>query len=274
MQYRSAGLRRESITVDGHQIFYLVGGDGPPLVLLHGFGADKNHWPQAVRNLTKHFRVYAPDLPGFGESTQLTEARYTGFDQVGRLRLFVEALGLGKIHIGGNSMGGYIAGLYATRYRDHVETLWLLAPAGVLSAERSDLMKLLDTGENPLLIDSPNTYDKLIRLCFTQAPYVPGPFKRCICAIGIENRAFHEKLFADMTSDPQPLEELLTGSTVPTLILWGDEDRILHPSGASLLAASMTNAKVHIMDKMGHVPMLERPVETESLYMEFHQLNQ
>ena len=272
-QYKQAGLAKKTTEIDGHEIAYLVGGEGPPLVLLHGFGADKNHWPQAVRNLTNHFTVYAPDLPGFGESSQLNSARYTGFDQVERVRAFVESLHLGKIHIGGNSMGGYIAGLYANRYKEDVESLWLLAPAGVLSAERSELMELLDTGENALLIDGPDAYDRLVDLCFSRAPYVPGPFKRCIYAKSVEDRQFHEKLFADMIADPQPLEELLAGSTIPTLIVWGDEDRVLHPSGASFLAAAMANAKVQIMRSMGHLPMLERPVETEFLYMDFHQLN-
>ena len=273
-QHKQAGLRKKSIEIDGHKLYYLVGGEGPPLVLLHGFGADKNHWPLLVRNLTKHFTIYAPDLPGFGESSQLESARYTGFDQVERVRAFVEALGLGKIHIGGNSMGGYISGLYANRYSEDVESLWLLAPAGVLSAERSELMDLLDNGDNPLLVDDRETYDRLVDLCFSQPPYVPGPFKRCICVQSIENRAFHEKLFSDLMSDPQPLEELLAGSTIPTLIVWGDEDRILHPSGATSLAEAMNNAKVHIMRQMGHVPMLERPIETAFVYMDFHQLNQ
>ncbi|MEM7467001.1 MAG: alpha/beta hydrolase [Pseudomonadota bacterium] len=272
-QCRQAGLSKKTIQIGDHQIVYLTGGQGPPLVLLHGFGADKYHWPMVARSLGQHFTLYVPDLPGFGESSQLTSARYTGWDQVERIRSFVEALNLDAIHIGGNSMGGYFAALYAARYKNETSSLWLLAPAGVLSAERSELMQLLDEGDNPLLITNRPAYDRLVDMCFTRPPYVPGPFKRCICATSVEHRDFHEKLFADMMSDPQPLEEMLANSDIPTLIIWGDQDRILHCSGAEKLAAVMTNATAIVMDKMGHVPMLERPAETESKYLQFHQLS-
>ena len=271
-QYELAGLTKNTVDIDGHEVVYLSGGQGPPLVLLHGFGADKHHWPMAVRSLTKHFTIYAPDIPGFGESTKQLAARYTGADQCKRIRQFIEALGLGKVHIGGNSMGGYLAGLYGANYPNEVESLWLLAPAGVLSAERSELMQCLDNGDNPLLVSGRDAYDRLIEMCFTQPIYVPDPFKRCICAKSMEDRDFHEKLFADLMSEPQSLEEELANSPIPTLIVWGDEDRILHPSGATNLAAAMANASAEVMKKMGHVPMLERPQETESLFLKFHQL--
>ena len=272
-QYRQAGLKKDSIEIDGHQIHYLVGGNGPPLVLLHGFGADKHHWPQVVRNLTNNFTVYAPDLPGFGESSQIESASYTANDQVERIGKFVDALGLRDIHIGGNSMGGYFAGLYAATHKDNVSSLWLLAPAGVLSAEPTEAIAEIESGSNPLLINNLESYDRLTNLCFSKTPYIPGPFRRCICARAMENHKFFEKLFADFISEIRPLEEALAGSSIPTLILWGDEDRLLHPSGASLLANAMSDARVKIMSKMGHIPMLERPVETEFLFMDFHQLN-
>ena len=272
-QYQLAGLKKHTVNIDGHNVVYLSGGEGPPLILLHGFGADKHHWPLAVSKLRQHFTIYAPDIPGFGESSKLPTARYTGIDQCKRIREFVTALGLGKIHIGGNSMGGYLAGLYAAYYPDDVESLWLLAPAGVLSAERSELMYCLDDGNNPLLVDGLAAYDRLIKMCFTRPIYVPRPFQRCICAKSMEDRDFHEKLFTELMSDPHALEEKLANSSIPTLIVWGDEDRILHPSGAHRLAAAMANARAEVMKKMGHVPMLERPQETAHLFLEFHQLN-
>jgi abhydrolase domain-containing protein 6 len=270
-QYRSAGLEKKTIAIDGHEIAYLTGGQGPPLVLLHGFGADKYHWPMVAKLLCAKFTVYAPDLPGFGESTQASNARYTGPDQVSRIREFTESLGLKHIHIGGNSMGGYLAGLYASRYFKDVASLWLLAPAGVLSAEPSELMGLLDQGDNPLLVDDRDSYERLVDMCFTKPPYVPGPFKRCICVESMENREFHAKLFEDLMSDPHPLEEALADSAIPTLITWGDEDRILDPSGAPRLAKVMANAKFDIMERMGHVPMIERPKETAEQFLAFQQ---
>lgn len=272
-QYKSAGLEEQSTTVDGHKVVYLTGGGGPALVLLHGFGANKFHWSMIAKFLTPHFTLYLPDLPGFGESSQIKDARYTGADQVARLKEFLDTVGLEKCHIGGNSMGGYLAALYASQFSNQVASLWLLAPAGVLSAESSELTLLLNEGDNPLLVEDRNSYDRLIDMCFSKAPYTPGPFKRCICVESIENRAFHAKLFDDMMSDPQALEEALAGAQIPTLITWGDEDRILHPSGAPILAAAMKRASTQIMEKMGHVPMLERPAETAKGFLSFHNVN-
>lgn len=269
-QYKSAGLERKSTKVDGHEVIYLSGGEGPPLVLLHGFGANKYHWSMIAKFLTPHFTLYVPDLPGFGESSQVSDAKYNSVEQVNRLREFIQQLDVKKIHIAGNSMGGYLAALYTSRFSNDVESLWLLAPAGVLSAQASELTTLLNEGDNPLLVEDRASYDRLIDMCFTKAPYTPGPFKRCICVESIENRDFHSKLFEDLMSDPTALEEALADSKIPTLITWGDEDRILHPSGASLLAAAMQNATSQIMDKMGHVPMIERPEETGNQFLAFH----
>lgn len=268
-QYKAAGLRREEVTLDDHKIVYLVGGKGEPLVLLHGFGADKNHWILVAKALCQHFTVYAPDLPGFGESSKDDNASYTWSDQVGRIHKFVEALGLEKFHLAGNSMGGYLAALYANRHEQQVSSLCLLAPAGVLSAEPSELATLLAAGENPLLINTREDYDRLVDMCFTQAPYVPGPFKRCICVASAENSAFFTKLFEELFNDPQAIEEALSNCPIPTLILWGDNDRILHSSGAQKLADSMPRASAQIMPRMGHIPMLERPGDTTERYLTF-----
>ena len=271
-QYKQAGLKKQSIQVDDHEISYLVGGQGPPLLLLHGFGADKHHWPQVVKRLTKYFTVYAPDIPGFGESSQVASASYVPDKQIQRIRAFVDSLGLKNIHLGGNSMGGYFAGLYAAQHADTVASLWLLAPAGVLGAERTPAIEKLESGTNPLLVDNMQAYDELTSLCFYKAPYIPAPFRRCICVRAMTNHDFNQKLFADLRHELLPLEELLANSSIPTLIVWGEHDQLLHPSGAALLGEHMAQAKVKIMPAMGHIPMLERPTETENLYLEFHQL--
>ena len=272
-QQKKAGLARREIDIGTHHVPYLVGGQGEPLLLLHGFGADKDHWPLVAEKLTEHFTVYAPDIPGFGESIGEISESYTAAEQITRIRNFVEALGLNEIHIGGNSMGGYLAGRYAAKYGAQVKSLWLLAPAGVLSAQPSELMNLLDQGHNPLLVASPSDYDRLVEMCFTKPPYIPGPFKRCIYSQSIDHRDAHSKIFEDLRSDPEALEELLEKSEIPTLILWGDNDRILDPSGAAILAKkTFKREKQSSMEKMGHVPMLERPLETATAFLTFHNL--
>ena len=83
------GVRQNNITVDGLNIEYLEGGKGETLVLLHGFGADKDNWTRTARYLTPHYRIIAPDLPGFGESSSPNDIEYTVSAQVERLKAFV-----------------------------------------------------------------------------------------------------------------------------------------------------------------------------------------
>ena len=115
LERKRCGLRLKSTAVDGETWHYLEGGaaDAPVLLLLHGFGGDKDHWTRFSRALVRDYRVIAPDLPGFGDS-----ARHAGWDyslnaQRDRLNEFIAALKLGPLHLGGNSMGGHLAVIYA-----------------------------------------------------------------------------------------------------------------------------------------------------------------
>lgn len=270
LQRGKAGLKEKTVKVDGHDIVYLDGGSGEPLVLLHGFGANKDNWSQIAPLLSPHFRLIVPDLPGFGDSTRNLDARYAADEQVARLKSFIADLGLGPVHVGGNSMGGYLAGLYAARYPAKVKSAWLLAPAGVAAAEESEFFRCLERGENPLLVDNMADFRALLDMCFTKVPYLPSAFQRCLCERNISDREFNAKVFTEIFTEPPALEVALEGSTVKTQILWGDGDRILHPSGAQILGESIGGAQTIVMRRMGHCPMLERPRETADLYLKFH----
>ncbi len=131
MERSSGGLSQHGIDVDGMHFEYLEGGQGDVLVLIHGFGGNKDNWTRIAKYLTPHFRVIAPDLPGFGQSTRGPNGDYTIGAQVKRVRAFVRALGIESFHIGGNSMGGNISGAFAARYPEDLKSLWLLARAAL-----------------------------------------------------------------------------------------------------------------------------------------------
>ncbi len=96
MERAHAGLVRKEMTLaDGTHIVWLEGGSGEPLVLVHGFGADKDNFTRVSRWLTPHYHVIVPDLVGFGESAHLRDADYRYAAQAARLHAFVLALGLG-----------------------------------------------------------------------------------------------------------------------------------------------------------------------------------
>jgi len=270
---RSAGcLAQSSIHVKGLQFEYLEGGKGDVLVLLHGFGANKDNWTRIGKYLTPHFRVIAPDLPGFGESSSDPDADYTIRAQVERVKAFVMALGIKSFHLGGNSMGGNIAGAYASYYPEEVKSLLLLAPGGVASSEPSEMYRRLRDGKpNPLVAENIEDYERLLDFVFVKRPFIPGPIKKLLIQEAIEHKPLNRKIFKQLSRSRKvkSLEALLKGLSVPTLIIWGSHDRVLHVSGAKILDAVMPNAKAVVMDAVGHLPMIEKPKETAELYLSF-----
>lgn len=270
MQRRAAGLVLKETMVDEHRVPYLEGGRGEPLLLLHGFGAEKDHWSQVAKFLTPHFRVIAPDLPGFGESSRIPDARYDLEHKLDRIGKFATAVGISKFHLGGNSMGGYLAAMYAARAPDQVQTLWLLAPAGVGGAEQSELLQMLARGDNLLLVDSEVTGKRLAGMLFGKTPFVPEAFNRVWRQRAMRNREFNAKIFTELFSQPITLEERISGLATPAYIVWGDDDRMLHVSGAQALQRLLPNAQVRIMPYMGHCPMIERPRDTAVDFLNYH----
>jgi len=268
----SAGLEQHSLKVDGLHIEYLEGGQGDVILLLHGFGANKDNWTRIGKHFTPHYRVIAPDLPGFGESSRQPDADYTIAAQADRVNAFVRAMGIKSFHLGGSSMGGNIAGVYAAQHPENVISLWLVAPGGVASADPSEMIKELEAGKsNPLVAESVEDYNRLLDFVFVKKPFIPGPMLNQLAEDAIRNRPLNQKIFKQISAVTKTsgLESALNGSAVPTLIVWGASDRVLHYSGAKILASVMPRAQVAIMEGVGHLPMIEKPEETAERYISF-----
>jgi len=267
----TGGLKQRSIEVEGLRIEYLEGGKGDALVLLHGFSANKDNWARIGRYLTPYFRVIAPDLPGFGESSLDPDGDYTIGVQVERVKAFIRALGVKSLHLGGSSMGGSIAGAYAARYQNDLKSLLLIAPGGVASSEPSEMFRLLKKDKpNPLIAKSAEGYEYLLDFVFVKKPFIPGPVKKALIQEAIAHQPLYQKIFKQLLSSVElPLEIVLRGLQVPTLIIWGAQDRVLHVSGAKILKSVIPKARVEVMDAVGHLTMIEKPEETAELYLSF-----
>jgi pimeloyl-ACP methyl ester carboxylesterase len=242
------------------------------LLLLHGFGANKDNWTRIGKYFTPYFRVIAPDLPGFGESSPDPDGDHSIGIQADRVKAFIRALGIETFHMGGNSMGGHIAGVFAARYAQGLKSLLLLAPAGVASAEPSEVFRLVKEGKkNPLVAENAEEYERLLNFVFVKRPFIPRPIKKFLIREAIRHRQRNAAIFKQLhrSFENLHLERLLKGYKTPTLIVWGGKDRVLHASGAKILESVMPKAKACVLENVGHVPMIERPEQTAQLYIDF-----
>ena len=274
----SAGLAKKEIQVDDHKIVYLEGGKGQTILLLHGFAANKDNWIRFAKYLTNDYHVVIPDIPGFGESSQIQNENYAAENQVKRIDRFMEALKVEKFHLVGNSMGGMLAALYGAKYPQKVLTLALLAPGGVGSPNPSEVTILIKNGKNPLLTGNTEDYDKLLKLCFVKPPLIPSQFKKVLAADAVAHRDFNKKIFDDtygnltkeeLSARENFLKPYLPQIQAPVLVIWGDSDKILDVGGVSVLEKNLKNYQTVIMKDTGHAPMLEKPQETASYYVSY-----
>lgn len=267
--WRSAGLERKEIQVDGDRIAYLEGGQGETVLLLHGYGADKDNWVAFAKLLTPHYHVVIPDLAGFGESTRKWGENYNIENQAKRIDGFADALRLKKLNVAGNSMGGAIAAVYAARFPQKVSTLALLDTYGLRTAKWTHFQSEMQNGRNLLLISSPGDFDNLLPYLFVTPPPIPAPAKLVMVDRMMAEKKFNEKIGWDLFHESLSLESFLPMIQAPVLIIWGDHDRILDVSAVPILEKGLAHHQTLVMKDTGHLPMLEKPGETAAAYISF-----
>lgn len=266
---RLAGLERKELELPGGMRYvYLEGGKGEPLMLLHGFGANKDNFVRVAKYLTPRYRVVIPDHAGFGESAKPPQADYSPRAQAERLRQLAKALGMPALHLGGNSMGGHIALTWAALHPGEVQSLWLLAPGGVWSAPASEMRRRIEgSARNPMIVRTEEEFAQLVAGVTAVPLPVPRRVLDVVAQERIRNADLEERIFAQLAGDS--VEQRVRGLATPTLIVWGAQDRVLHPGSAGILNMLLTRSEVVLMDGVGHLPMFEQPEKSALDYLAF-----
>lgn len=270
---RRARLTRKTISVGGIAWPYLEGGpaDGETVVLVHGFGADKDNWAFYAPHLTDKYRVIIPDLPGFGENDLSADRDYSITAQTARLVEFLDALGVDRCHLAGNSMGGFIALQAALDHSHKLASLTLLNNAGVVGANESELQKLASQGESPLVVRTPADVDRLLAFVAHKPRPIPGQFKKVMFNDSKRREALLDQIFAVIAEDSlnNPVNDRLGEVKAPTLIIWGRHDRLLDVSSVAVLEKGIAGAESVIFEHVAHVPMIEDPQALASAHLPF-----
>jgi len=270
---RKGKLTAKSIKV-GDMIWpYLEGGsaDAEPLVLLHGFGGDKDNWAMYAPEIVGKYRLIAPDLPGFGDNIRDISRDYNMATQAARVRDFLDAMGIEKCHIGGNSMGGFVSLRFALDFPERVISLTLFNNAGVVGVNESELQKQAQAGKNPLEIHSADDVKRMLAFVAHKPMRVPGQFRKIFYEDFAAHRELLDKIFWNLVEDGtvKPLNDQLGQVTAPTLIIWGRHDQLIDVSCVKVLEEGIPIAESVVFEDVGHVPMIENPKATAARHLEF-----
>lgn len=248
------------------------------IVLVHGFTANKDNWIKFSAALDEKYNVIAVDLAGHGDSEKLLTTNYDLIKQAERLNALLSGLGIDSFHIAGNSMGGAISAIYTLMYPNKVKSLNLIDAAGIDGDTPSEYFNMLADGSNPLIASDEESFDFRMGFTMSKPLFLPWPLRSALMRQTLAREEINTKIFIDMlatkkqlaaTSFEEQISETMTKHSIPTLIMWGEEDRILHVSAAAAFKNLIPHAQVHIFPEVGHLPMVEIPSESAEVYQKF-----
>jgi len=260
-----SGLKRDCLTIAGHKISYLKSkkdNGKRPILMIHGFGGDGLNFVRYARAFGKGRRWLIPDLLGHGLSDRPWDFRYSVEAHAEKLIQLMDKLSFQDFDVVGNSLGGHIALFLAQKYPTRVKSLVLFAPAGLKREEDHWDLNRLKRGQHPLKIFDQADFDRMISNVFVKIPFMPWPMKQVFADYSISNQPLLEKQWLDLRhgSEGNPeMEYFLPKMLMPSLIIWGDRDRLLPVKDAEVFSRLMPTVEVHILENCGHLPMAERP---------------
>lgn len=251
-----SGAREETIDAGGLPLrYYCAGRRGTPLVLIHGLGGSAEAWVQLMPRLSKEFLVYSPDLPGFGE-TPLAPEGYTIRTHMLYLKRFLDALGYPRAILVGNSLGGWIATMFAADYPERVERLYLLNSAGLKR----------EHGHSPYATNREEAQRSM--------EYVTGRTFRgrlpgfLLDAIVRNAQTPAYRGYIEHYDASEELDARLKEVKAPTTIIWGIEDGLFPLTCAYDFKRGIANSRLILLPGIGHVPQAQATEEVARIILE------
>jgi pimeloyl-ACP methyl ester carboxylesterase len=240
--------------------------DGFPIVLLHGSNASLHTWEPWVDRLKDKFRVITFDFPAHGLSGPVPSRDYSNESYVAVTERVVGHLGLQRFALGGNSMGGGVAWRYAAANPNKVAALILIDASGRPPTKPNESMPLgFRIANTPILRD--------VVASVTPRSLFESSFKQSVSVQSIATPAMIDRYWEllrypgnrQATLDrfggykPAVNAEALRRISAPTLILWGRDDKVIPVESAAWFSQQLPNARVTILEDVGHIPMEEAP---------------
>ena len=274
-------LRIHDVRLPGRRVSTLTMGSGPDVLLIHGLGGAKSSFFDAAAALSRNYRVHALDLPGFGSSSKPATGPYTARWFAETVRDTMDALGISRAHIAGNSMGGRVAIEMGLRHPDRVAGLALLCPAvafvkrtyhPIVRALRPELGLLPHQFSRDKVAEhfwslfaDPDGIDPSV------ADVVIDEFQRIYASPGgrIAFLSSARNIYLDAPYGRDGFYGRLSKLEAPALFVWGSHDRVIPPAFARHVAQWLPSAEQIVIEGCGHVPQVERAEQTIGLLERF-----
>jgi pimeloyl-ACP methyl ester carboxylesterase len=243
-----SGAKSSSVEVDGYRVHYYALGpaEGPVAVLVHGLGGRAEDWDKLTPYLVKAgYRVYLPDLPGFGHSEKPANFSYSVADEAKIVVGFFDALGLKQVDLGGWSMGGWIVQLVAAEHPDRVRRLMLFDSAGLYVKPDWDTSLFTPTSAAEL--------DKFDALLMPHPPVLPGFVAKDILRTSHEHAWIIRRAMDSMLTGRDTTDHLLPDLKMPVLIVWGEVDRITPLAEGEKIHQLIPQSRLDVVPACGHL---------------------
>ncbi len=257
------GGHPETVNVNGRATVLMHNGTGPPFVYLHSTLGESAMWLPFYQTWSRQFRVLVPTHPGFGQSG--------GFDEIDTIEdmafhyveLF-DALGLDEVCLGGVSLGGWIAAEFACRWPERVKKLWIADAPGlwVPAQPLGDLFRVLQNRDKmrELLFHEPRS--SMATLVIKDNP------DEATMLAAYQSLTVLARLVWERPYNPK-LAQRLHRVHCPTLLVWGDHDRLVPPAYGEAYREHIPGAQLKLIANCGHMPMFEREAEFVQLITDF-----
>ena len=271
-------MKHKTVAPSGVKVHYVEAGQGPVVLLLHGLGSSLDTWRRNIQPLADAgFTVLAPDLPGHGDSDKPASLSYDPLSAVNFTGQFLNALGVERASLVGNSAGGLVAALFALEHPEKTGRLALVAPGG-LGRQISWFLRLMSVPAVGELLYQPWLYSLM----------------------GMNKRVFHEpSLVPDGVLTEMARVQFLPGSTratlrsirssinllglrrqwqvlhrlpqlsAPLMCLWGEQDNIMPVRHAAWIKEAIPQRSIRTFPQCGHWPHMEKAEEFNALLTRF-----
>ncbi|MEU7810966.1 alpha/beta hydrolase [Pseudonocardia sp. NPDC049154] len=258
------------LTAEPIDTFYLEAGSGAPVLLLHGSGPGVSgwaNWQHTIPGLAEHFRVLAPDTVGYGATSRPADVVYSLQTWTDHIVGFMDALGLDRVSLVGNSLGGRISLDMAERYPDRVERMVLMGSPGV-GMTVTDGLKALRAYE-----PSPENMRALLLDYFAvDKSIITDELVRIRYEASVETFDAYRAMFTDPRHKGNELgitEEQARAIRTPSLLVHGREDKVVPPEVSWTMLHLLADADLHVFARCGHWTQIERAGEFTALVADF-----